>query len=193
MPVFLLLVVLLAFEYWDKPPEQWSQDQIETILTASPWAHIGEGTGRLKGAPILIYIASAEPLRLAEAELRRRDAKPRREDILAEDYRAWLAEDGGKHIVIAVRIADPRAYDDAKEVQRMEKECTLKIGRRKTKIDGHFPPSSSDPFVRLAFLKEGAENEKNLEFDLYIPGVPAPYRTAEFVVKDMLYKGRLNF
>lgn len=186
-------MALLAVEYWDKPPEQWSQDQVETILTASPWARIAEGTGRLKGAPLLIYIASAEPLRLAEAELRRRDTKPRREDMLAEDYRAWLSEDGGKHIVVAVRVADPRAYDDAKEVKRMEKECTLKVGRRKVRIDGHFPPSSSDPFVRLAFLKEGAENEKNLEFDLYIPGVPAPYRTAEFVVKDMLYKGKPNF
>jgi len=193
MPGFLLLIVLLAFQYWDKPPEQWSQDQVETILTASPWARIVEASGHSGSAPLLMYLASAEPLRLAEQELRRRDKKPRHEDILAEDYRAWLAEDGGKHIVLAIRIIDPRGFDDAKEVKQMEKECTLRIGRKKVKIDGHFPPSSSDPFVRLAFLKEGAENERTLQFELYIPGAPLPYRNAEFPVKDMVYKGKVTF
>jgi hypothetical protein len=147
----------------------------------------------MQGPPVLMYIASAEPLRLAEQELRRRDKKPRREDMLAEEYRAWLAEDGGKHIVLAVRVTDARAFDDAKEVKQMEKDCTLKIGRKKVKIDGHFPPSSTDPFLRLAFPREGAENEKTFQFELYIPGAPMPYRIAEFPVKDMVYKGKITF
>ncbi len=193
MPVLLLFAFLLSFEYWDRPPEQWTQDQVETILTASPWGRIIEGSGRMQGPPVLMYLASAEPLRLAEEELRRRDKKPRREDMLAEEYRAWLAEDGGKHIVLAVRVMDARAFDDAKEVKRMEKDCSLKIGKKKVKIDGHFPPSSTDPFLRLAFPRDGAENEKMLQFELYLPGVPLPFRIAEFLVKDMIYKGKIGF
>jgi len=193
MPVFLQLAILLSFAFWDKPPEQWSQDQVETILTASPWAKIVEATGRSGSAPILMYVASAEPLRLAEEQLRIRDKKPRHEDILAEDYRAWLAEDAGKHIVLAIRVIDPRGFDDEKEVKQMENDSSLKIGRKKVKMDGHFPPSSTDPFVRLAFLKDGTENEKTLQFEVYIPGAPLPYRNVEFSTRNMIYKGKVTY
>ncbi len=193
MHVFLFAMLLLAAEYWDKPPAEWNRDQVEAILTASPWAQIAQSTGRIPAPPLLVYIASAEATRLAEAELRRREWKPKREDLLADDYRAWLAEDGGSHIVLAIRVSDARAFDDAQEVKRMEKECFVKIGRKKVKIDGHFPPSSSDPFVRLAFPKEGADAEKLLQFELYIPGAPSPYRTVEFPLKGMLFHGKLNF
>jgi hypothetical protein len=35
-------------------------------------------------------------------------------------------------------------------------------------------------------------SDKTLYFDLYLPGVPSPYRTAEFTLKDMVVAGKLE-
>jgi hypothetical protein len=35
-------------------------------------------------------------------------------------------------------------------------------------------------------------DDKSLMFDLYVPGVPAPYRNAEFKLKDMVSNGKLE-
>jgi hypothetical protein len=59
-------------------------------------------------------------------------------------------------------------------------------------LTGSFPPSESDPFLRLAFPRQVELSDKTLTFDLYLPGVPAPFRSAEFSLKDMVVAGKLE-
>jgi hypothetical protein len=59
-------------------------------------------------------------------------------------------------------------------------------------MTGHFPPTAGDRFLRLAFPREVQATDKTVVFDLYLPGVPNPYREAEFQVKDMLVNGKLE-
>jgi hypothetical protein len=35
-----------------------------------------------------------------------------------------------------------------------------------------------------------ASSDKDLSFGLYLPGVPAPYRTVTFKIKDMMVDGK---
>ena len=68
----------------------------------------------------------------------------------------------------------------------------MKVGRKKYKITGHFPPTPSDPYLRLVFPRAVAPSDKIVEFDLYLPGAPQPYRIAEYVVKELMYRGKLE-
>ena len=57
----------------------------------------------------------------------------------------------------------------------------------------HFPATQTDPHLYLAFLREPvAGYGKDLSFSLYLPGVPAPYRTVTFKMKDMVVDGKLE-
>jgi hypothetical protein len=95
-------------------------------------------------------------------------------------------------IVLAVHIQNNRGFLDDAEVQRMEKETTMRAGKKKIKLTGSFPPSESDPYLRLAFPRQVDLSDKSLIFELYLPGVPAPYRNAEFRLKDMVSNGKLE-
>jgi len=68
----------------------------------------------------------------------------------------------------------------------------MRIGKKKFKMTGHFPPSPRDPYLRLAFPREAQATDKSVVFDLYLPGVPIPYREVEFKVKDLLVNGKLE-
>jgi hypothetical protein len=68
----------------------------------------------------------------------------------------------------------------------------MRVGRKRFKMSGYFPPSPGDPYLRLAFPREVTSSDKILTFDLYLPGVPIPFRKAEFTLKDMLWKGKLE-
>jgi hypothetical protein len=71
----------------------------------------------------------------------------------------------------------------------MEEESLLKMGKRKIKATGHFPPTPTDPVLRLIFPKEVPEGTKEITVEVYLPTVPGPYRTAQFRVKDLVYRG----
>jgi hypothetical protein len=109
-----------------------------------------------------------------------------------EDYREYLTAEHGKYIVVAVAMPTLRRFADAAEGRQMEKESVLRIGKRKYKLAGHFPPSSTDRHVRLAFPRDVREpGDRSLVFELYVPGVN--YRVAEFKIKDMVFKGKPAF
>ena len=75
----------------------------------------------------------------------------------------------------------------------MENECMLRVGKNKVRMSGHFPPTPSDPYLRIAFPRGQIRvDDKTLNFDLYLPGVSFPYRHAEFVLRDMVVNGRLE-
>jgi len=66
----------------------------------------------------------------------------------------------------------------------------LKVGRKKYKITGQFPPTPMDPYLRLVYPREVGPNDKSLVFELYLPGVGRTYQIVEFRMKELLYRGK---
>ena len=195
MTLLVCLSWLLAVPYWEAAPGEWTEQQLIDLLTNSPWAQSAPDTGRTvsPGPPVVIYLASAAPMRQAEDELLRRRFK-QQTDIYAavrdarEEYLAYLAENAGKVIVVAVPL-HPEALADAGETKRMIAESLLKIGKRKWKSTGHFPPTPSDPVLRLIFPRDIPADAKEINVEVYLPSLPGPYRNAQFRVKDLTLRG----
>lgn len=191
----LAVAALAAAPFWeDKAPSEWTDDQLQKLLTDSPWAQPAVSAKQASGA--VVYLCGARPMREAEAESKRRaeikhPPKPV-EDPTAEEYSDFLKENEAKYIILAVPAPDPRVFKDPAEVKRIEEECILRIGRKKYKMTGHFPPSPTDKWLRLVFPRVVTEADKSFRFELYIPSIADPYRFAEFQVKDLVYKGRLE-
>jgi hypothetical protein len=183
-----LLLALTVFgrgPFWEtKPPAQWTDAEVQELLTNSPWAQPAVDS---RGAGVAVYLASARPMREAELELARR--QPPADDPGAEEYRDFLRENQGKQIVLAVTLPDRKALEDPVEVRRMEEECVLKVGRKKYQMTGHFPPGMTDPYLRLVFPRAAIAGDKSLVFELYVPGVPSPYRQVEFRMQELVYRG----
>ena len=176
-----LWLALAAPPFWEtKSAREWTDAQVKQLLTDSPWAQAVE-----KG--VSVYLATAHPMREAEQEWMRRHK------VEAADYAEFLEQDHGKSIVLAVAYLDPRALANAAEAGRMEEESILKIGKKKVKPTGHFPPTPGDPYLRLVYPREDLTGAKSLAFELYLPGVGLSYHMVEFRMKDLLYKGASSF
>jgi hypothetical protein len=183
----LALFAMMAAPFWESlPPEEWSDGQIERLLHASPWAQEQGGTQ--------FYIATARPVREAERELARR---AKAGGGLAaggevEEYRQLLEDNPGKYIVLAVRVARPEFLENERELKTMEEKCVLRFGRARHRIVGHFPPTPADPYLRLVFPQAVTGTEREFSFELYLPGVPMPFRQLLFEVGPMRSKGSLE-
>jgi hypothetical protein len=191
----LLLCALLAVPppFWEpKPPHDWTDLEITGLLNDSPWARAALSQGIARQPGIQTYLASALPVQEAEAELKRRRQIRNRPAGPAEteEYLEYLKQHQNESIVLTVFF--PVQLSDAKEAKRMEEESFMKIGRKKYKMTGHFPPTPDDPYLRLVFSRQLGPKDKTIEFDLYLPGTPDPYRIAEYVIKEMMYKGKLE-
>jgi hypothetical protein len=68
----------------------------------------------------------------------------------------------------------------------------MKIGKKSYRILGHFPPTDTDPVLRLVFPREVKPTDKTVTFKLYVPGLPFPERDASFYVKDLMFQGKLE-
>jgi hypothetical protein len=176
MRAIVLWLALMAAPFWEsKAPRDWSDAELKQLLTDSPWAQTVDG--------VALFLATARPLRDAEREMarRRRTADP--------EFADFMEQDQGKHIVLAIAYRDLNALADAAEAKRMEEESILKVGKKKYKITGHFSPTPSDPYLRLIFPREIGPNDKSLVFELYVPGASLTYRTVEFRMKELGYRG----
>jgi hypothetical protein len=182
MHLVCLWLALLAAPFWEtKAPGDWTDAQLEQLLHDSPWAETAEP------APgVQVYLATARPLREAEAEWARRRGKP-----LNEEYLDYLAQEGAQKLIVAIAYKNITALEDGEEAHFMEEESIMRVGRQKYKMEGHFPPVPSDPFLRLVYPRVATERDKTIVFELYLPGY-GPYQEAEFRVRDMLYKGKLE-
>jgi len=180
---WLLLFALLSAPFWEiQAPRDWTEQQIEDLTHDSPWAQMAG-----PDPAVQIYLATARPMQDAESELARRRGKP-----LNEEYADYVRQDGRKHVILAIAYRDWSLLEDAGEARHMEEESVMKVGRQRYKIDGHFPPVESDPFLRLVFPRAVVpDREKTVTFELYVPG-QGPYHEAEFRVREMLYKGKLE-
>jgi hypothetical protein len=185
MLVLVPLFLFLAQPFWEsKPPEKWSNQEISMLRSNSPWAQImGPEPG------VLVYFATAAPIEEAEGELRLRIKNALREPD--PDYLTYLSENRDKYFVLAIPY-DRLALEKADESRKMEAESVMVIGRKTYKIIGHFPPTPSDPVLRLVFSREVQPADKKVVFKLYVPGVDFPEREAEFQVKELLYHGKLE-
>lgn len=198
MHLALLLFLLFDNRFWETlEPRSWTDEQLLIMLTDSPWAQ----TTRMRDtAPLPVYLATARPARLAEAELERRYTAQTQGNKPADDtakleYQAFLRENEGKVIILAVRNPNRKALAQAEESRMMEEESFMKAGKKKFRMTGHLPPGESDPVLRLVFPRptaQGKELGKDLTFELYLPGVTGPYRQASFPIKDLLYQGKLE-
>lgn len=184
----LALLLFLAPPFWEAAaPADWSDSQIAWLLAESPWAY------REGGAQI--YLASARPLWEAERERRRR--KMRRDEEIGEEaveeYFDFLAENRDRYIVLAVRIPLPQYLLTPKATKRMEERCVMVADGREYKIVGHFPPTAGDRYLRLVFPRVAPPDSGVLEFRLYVPGVPMPFRWVRFETEKLTYQGHPEF
>jgi hypothetical protein len=182
MHLVCAFLVLLAVPFWEtKAPADWSEQELEALMHDSPWAQMAE-----PAPAVQVYLATAAPLRDAEREFARRRGKP-----LNDEYLEYLQQQGGNKVIVAIAYKNLNALADGEEAHRMEEESIMKVGRQKYKMEGHFPPVPSDPFLRLVYPRAASERDKTVTFELYLPGY-GPYHDAQFRVRDMLYKGKLE-
>ncbi|HLJ17721.1 MAG TPA: hypothetical protein VKV15_24705 [Bryobacteraceae bacterium] len=195
MPALAALFFLAAPPFWEaKLPRQWTDPELALLLHDSPWAQMAPPPKSSESPPEQIYVATAHPIRDAEMErMRRRALRLHTSDSGFDEYLEFLRDNAGQHIVLAAYVPDVNALADAEESHRMEQESIMKIGRKKYKMTGSFPPTPTDPYLRLVFPRVLQPSDKSVEFDLYIPGLSGPYREIEFAVKDMVYKGQSDF
>jgi hypothetical protein len=93
---------------------------------------------------------------------------------------------------LAVTYPTLAGMGHAEESKRMEEESVMLIGRKEYKILGHFPPTPTDPVLRLIFPRMVKASDKTVLFRLYLQGLNFPEREMEFRVKDLVYQGRLE-
>lgn len=184
--------------YWEAlPPARWSEEQIESFFRESPWARPADASRRmgLSVTPVSTFISSAPLMRAAEAELVRRRVKDpgalrALRDARAE-YLEYLDQHKGEVIALSAPL-DPNALADGQEAKQFEEQTMMKAGKKKHKMMGHFPPTPSDPVVRMLFPRDVDAKTKQLEFDLYVPGTGSPYRSVYYKLAEMMVGGQLE-
>jgi len=208
MTWLILAALLFADPFWQaKPAKEWTDPELSKFLADSPWAQMAAQpakpqAGKNSGEERLVqvYLATAAPVVKALAERDRRMelrrpgiTKTLAEDPLSEERAAWFADHRAAYIIIAARVGNNDAFSIDKETSRMERDSVMEAGRTQVKVSATFPPTQTDPHVYLAFLREPvAATDKDISFGLYLPGVPAPYRTVTFKIKDMMVDGKLE-
>ena len=186
MRALMAVLFFLGQPFWEsKPPERWTEREIDTLRKASPWAQA------VGPAPeVLVWLATAEPIQEAEAEARLRTKHTEREPD--PDYVQYVTENGEENFILAVSYPSLNGLGRAEEEKRMEEECAMVVGRRTYHIVGHFPPTPMDPVLRLVFPRRVKPSDKAVDFVLYLAGLPFPERQVEFRVKELLFHGKLS-
>jgi len=108
------------------------------------------------------------------------------------DYADFLRLNREKVLVLAIPWGQPARFGTAAERKRMEAESVMLAGRKTWQLVGHFPPSPSDPVLRLVFPREVQPTDKSVLFRLYLPGISFPEREVEFRTRDLMYHGKLE-
>jgi hypothetical protein len=194
----LAILLMLAASFWEtKAPADWTESELLQLFTDSPWAQMVEaGAKDPHSSPVNIYLATAGPMQAAEKEKERRYVRkgnrPTVESPMDTEYRLWLEDNTATQIIVAVRIPRTKAFDDAAQTKRMEDDSIMRVGHKKYKMTGNFPPTEHDTYLRMAFPREVQASDKTVTFELYVPGATPPYRTVEFKVKDMIVNGKLE-
>ena len=188
MRVWILLAAWLAAPFWETlPPEQWTVPQAELLLNDSPLAAKTSGG-------ITAYLSSALPAQQAEEQLLKKKRRGE-EDAgrLPEDYLDYREQSKGKVIILALALKNWNGLSEVGESERMEKDTVLIAGGKRIRMEGHFPPTPSDPYLRLIFPRDVKPNQKTLRFEVYIPGDLSPFQEIEFDLRRMLYRSKPEY
>jgi hypothetical protein len=184
MKTLLMAALLMAAPFWEtKPPEEWTVLEASQLVSSSPWVYTGTAT---------IFLSSAAPVQAAEAILRKNALDDGPGD---SDFQDFLEDNKGKFIIVSVPMKYLGALSQAAELRRME-ESVLKVGKKKYPLAGHFLPTASDPYLRLVFPRSAIEpGTKSFVLDLYVPqaGSANPFHSAEFILKDLTWRGKPEF
>ena len=196
MSWFAFLFLMFAGPFWqEKMPADWTDIELSQIFADSPWAQTVSANSRSAPPPAAhVYLATAAPMAAAEIErakrIKARGKGVEQEDPLAEEYQVWLEDNRTTQIVVAIRMSSNSGLSEAAEVKHMEEDSYMQVGRKKVKMTGHFPPTSRDPYLRMAFPRQPLGDEKTLTFSVYIPGLPLPFREFQFRLKDLMVNGK---
>jgi hypothetical protein len=186
MHAVIALFFFLAQPFWEtKPPEKWTDREIDTVLHSSPWV---EAAG--PEPAVLVYFATAAPIEEAEAQLRARASQPA--PMLDPDYLDYVRDNRDHAFILGIPFSKLNGLGNAGENKRMQTESRMKVGKKTYQILGHFPPTPTDPVLRLVFPREVKSTDKTVEFQLYIPGVPFPERDVLFYVKDLVFHDKVE-
>jgi hypothetical protein len=186
MRLLAAVLFFLGAPFWEaKPPERWTDREIDALRHDSPWAQpVGPDP------KVLVYLATAAPIEDAEEEARLRTKNPLGEPD--PDYLDFLRENRASQFVLAVPEVTASGLTQPGEEKAMEERTEMVIGRKSFKIVGHFPPTENDPVLRLVFPREAQASDKSVVFHLYLPGMSFPAREVEFRVKDLVYRGKVE-
>lgn len=188
MHVLVALLFFLGQPFWEtKPPEQWTDDEVDSILRDSPWVQTAGSTPAM-----LVILATARPIEEAERRVQARTKKRRGEPEPDSDYAAFLSDHRDQDFVLAIPYATVKDLGSAQDQKRMENDSVMVIGHKSYQMAGYFPPTPSDPVLRLIYERMVKPTDKTVTFRLYLPGVSFPEREVEFRVKDLMYRGRLE-
>jgi hypothetical protein len=196
-PIAMLLMLVASF--WEtKAPADWTDNELLILFTDSPWAQMAQpSVNDAHSQPAQVYLATAGPMQAGEKERERRyirkgNGPPPPESPMDTEYRLWLEDNISKQIVVAVRVVRGLDFNDGSLTKRMEEESFMRVGHKKFKMTGNFPPTQRDPYLRMGFPREVQASDKIVTFELFVPGITPPYRTVEFKVKDMMVNGKLE-
>ncbi len=186
MHALVALLFVFGQPFWEaKPPEKWSDREISSMLQNSPWAQAAP-----PAPAVLVYFATARPIEEAESELRLRSKEPLPQPD--PEYLTYVSDHRAEQFVLAVPYPTLRGLGKADEQKRLEDETVMVIHHKTWHIVGEFPPTPSDPVLRLIFPREVKPTDKNVVFDLYLGGLDFPEREVEFSVKDLFYHGKFE-
>jgi len=186
--------MLLAAPFWEtRTPDQWTDQELEQLLDRSPWVRMLDPMipeGKIPSVPV--RLATARPIREAEKELerRRRQKFPEAPADDSDDYETFVTEHSAEFIILAVRTGVSSAFGDRAEIRRMQEESHLRIGKTRLKMEGHFPPTPADPWLRLVFPRPREITSKSVIFELYVPSLPSPFRQVEFWLEELIFRGK---
>jgi hypothetical protein len=212
----LAAVPALAFpasEFWnDKKPEDWTEEEIQEILTRSPWAKEGavsvfggaggslinrngamnrsgtmSSSGRQRSGAQTTQLGDAVDLRY-KAIVRWQSALPVRE-ALKEKETVGLADSYIIAVVGDLAMADPDA-DDA------QRESRLDMMKQYTKLERHggaLPLMNIEPVKKVGtlFYFPRAEPIKDGQVTFSTKMGPVEVK-CKFTVKEMMYHGKLE-
>jgi hypothetical protein len=121
----LAVLLFLAAPFWEAAaPADWSDAQLKSLLSDSPWAQLVAGPG---AAPtIQVLVATAGPIEQAEREWDRRFTKRKTEpDLMKEEYIAWLQDNRDTQIVLAISAGKSAQLSDENEIRKMEEQSVM--------------------------------------------------------------------
>jgi hypothetical protein len=123
MHAWLALFLFLPQPFWEaKPPEKWTDHEIDLMRISSPW------TQTLGPAPeLLTWFATAQPMEEAEAEAGLHIRNPLREP--GPDYLSFLSENREKVFVLAIGYPNLTGLSKEADAWRtVQKETVMQLG-----------------------------------------------------------------